>query len=125
MIPHNNRKHVIRASKIYDWVTTTSTINISIPFQRTNPILKVDNYLYCALSDGVKLVYTNEDELEQYGNRGILDPKTVSYINLFINGVLQSPNIYEVEEGYLILKSSDVPQKNTPIILQFITIYQS
>jgi hypothetical protein len=119
------KKHIIRTSKVYDWIKTTSVINVTVPIETVNKVLKVDNYLYCTLSDGVKSVYTNEDELKQYGNRGILDPKTVSYINLFINGVLQPLNIYEIQEGYLILKSIDLPQKNTPIIVQFITITQS
>lgn len=127
MNPRYNRKqktHVIRVPKVYDWIQTTSSINIPIVI-KTDPILKVDNYLYFALSDGVKSVYTDEDALTEYGDQGILDPQTVSYINLFVNGVLQPLNVYEVQKGYLQLKSVDVPQKNTPIILQFITIYQT
>jgi hypothetical protein len=117
--------HVIRLPKVYDWVTRTSKVEISIPFRSITPVLKVDTYLYYALSDGAKSVYTNEDQLKEYGNQGILDPKTVSYINLFVNGLIQPPNVYEVQEGYLELKSSDIPQKNTPIALQFISIYGS
>lgn len=49
----------------------------------------------------------------------------VSYVNLFINGVLQPPVTYEIKEGILQLKTSDVPPEGAPINLQFITIHQS
>lgn len=94
-----------------------------IPLNPFTNIAKVDNYSYYTISDGVKTVYTNEDEIKEYSDRGIPNPNTVSFINLFINGVLQPQSIYEVKEGYLILKTSDVPQTGTPITLQFITIY--
>lgn len=119
------KKHLISTRKVYDWQTALSEIRLSTPIKFFNKISKVDVYQYNALADGVKSIYTNEDELTEYGSRGILDPKTVSYVNLFINGVLQPPNVYEVEKGYLHLKTEDVPRKNTPIILQFITIYYS
>ncbi|WP_339229179.1 DUF4183 domain-containing protein [Oceanobacillus sp. FSL K6-2867] len=105
-------------------VNTSSEFRIKIPIKAAKKINKVDTYQYNALADGESLQYTNKDELKQYGERGILDPKTVSYVNLFINGVLQPPVTYEIQEGILRLKTSDVPPKGTPIILQFITIYQ-
>ena len=83
---------------------------------------QVDTYEYNAISDGNKTVYTNEDELKEYGDRGILNPNDVSFINLFINGVLQPKVLYEVQEGMLLLKSTDVPPKGAPITLQFVTI---
>lgn len=116
-------KHVISVHKVYDWKMTTSKIRIEVPIKKTKKICKVDTYQYNALSDGISSIYLNENELKEYGDRGILDPEKVSYINLFINGVLQPPNTYEVKEGLLHLKINDLPQKNTPIILQFITIY--
>ena len=83
---------------------------------------RVDVYHYNALSDGVKKVYTNADELKEYGNRGILDPNKVSYYSLFINGILQPKANYEIEEGRLTLKTEDVPLKDSTIILTFVTI---
>ena len=118
------KKHVISAQRVYGSQTLTSNIRISIPLKITNNVLKADTYQYNALSDGVSSIYTNENELKEYGERGILDPNVVSYINLFINGVLQPPNTYEVKKGFLRLNTKEVPQKNTPIIIQFITIYQ-
>lgn len=91
--------------------------------QQNDPkVLKVETYQYNAISDGVKKIYTNHDELIQYGKTGILNPNSVSYINLFINGILQPPILYVVQEGILILMSDDVPKKDTPIIIQFIKI---
>jgi hypothetical protein len=122
---NNNNKHTVSVPMVYDWVRSTSTINIRVPFQCTNKnkgIAKVETYQYYATSDGIKSVYTNEDELKQYGSRGILDPATVSFINLFINGILQPPNQYIVELGRLTLTSGDVPEAGSPIILQFVRI---
>lgn len=119
-----NIKHIISAQRVFDGQTSSSEIRISAPIKFSNNVLKATTYQYNALSDGISLVYTNENELKEYGEQGILDPNKVSYINLFINGVLQPPITYEVKKGYLRLNTKDVPQKDTPIILQFITIFQ-
>ncbi|MCQ6281062.1 DUF4183 domain-containing protein [Bacillus sp. EB600] len=47
---------------------------------------------------------------------------TVSFINLFINGILQLQNQYMVELGKITLTSGDVPEAKSPIILQFVRI---
>ncbi|WP_261132621.1 DUF4183 domain-containing protein [Bacillus sp. Marseille-Q3570] len=85
-------------------------------------ILKAETYTYFTLAKGQKRVYTNLDELIQYGNCGILDPEKVSYYNLYINGVLQPSNIYMIKKGRLHLLSSDLPPSGAPIIIQFIII---
>ncbi|MFD1448810.1 DUF4183 domain-containing protein [Oceanobacillus profundus] len=121
----HNKKHIVSTRRVYDMVNTTSEFRIKIPIKPARKINKVDTYQYNALSDGKSLLYTNKDELKQYGNRGILDPMKVSYVNLFINGVLQPPVTYEIKEGILQLKTSDVPPEGSPINLQFITIHQS
>ncbi len=78
-------------------------------------------YQYNALSDGDKMHYTNQDELTQYGGRGILSPDSVSYYNLFVNGVLQ-PNVnYSVSAGNLYLLTKDTPPDNQTVILTFVT----
>lgn len=84
-------------------------------------VLYADVYQYNALSDGIKKIYTNNDEIEEYGDRGILDPDSVSYFNLFINGVLQPKVNYEIQEGLLTLKTEDVPLKDSPVIITFVT----
>lgn len=78
-------------------------------------------YQYNALSDGIRMHYTNADELTQYGDKGILSPDAVSYYNLFINGVLQ-PNVnYAISAGNLNLLTDDTPPDNQTVILTFIT----
>ena len=84
-------------------------------------LLNADVYQYNTLSDGAKKIYTNDDELTQYGDRGILDPNDVSFFSLFINGVLQPKVNYEIQKGLLILKTEDVPIKGSTIIISFIT----
>jgi hypothetical protein len=83
---------------------------------------KVKIYEYFAISDGKTSVFTNQDQLPEYKGPGILDPNTVSYYNLFINGVLQPKQNYHVSEGKLTLKTKDVPMKNAIIALQMIKI---
>jgi len=87
-------------------------------------LLKADVYQYNAFSNGEKRIFTNEDELTQYGNRGILDPNDVSYFNLFINGVLQPKINYEIEKGLLFLKTKDIPLEGSSIIIDFVTFKQ-
>lgn len=84
-------------------------------------LLNADVYQYNTLSDGIKRIYTNDDELIQYGDRGILDPNDVSFFDLFINGVLQPKVNYEIQKGLLLLKTEDIPIKDSTIIISFIT----
>lgn len=90
-------------------------------FSPTKNLLAAEIYQYNARSDGLKKVYTNDDEIKEYGDQGILDPHQVSYCNLFINGVLQPQVNYELHEGLLILKTEDAPLKGSPIIITFVT----
>ncbi|WP_349948399.1 DUF4183 domain-containing protein [Lacrimispora sp. BS-2] len=83
-------------------------------------LLHADVYQYNALSDGIKKVYTSNDELKKYGNRGILNPDSVSYYNLFINGVLQPKVNYEIQKDLLLLKTEDVPIIGSTIIILFV-----
>jgi len=86
-----------------------------------NQLLTAEVYQYNTLGDGK--IYTNQDELTMYGNKGIPNPKLISYQNLFINGVLQPSVNYLVQTGVLALTTSDLPLKGGPISLQFITSY--
>jgi len=90
-------------------------------YKQDRKLLEADVYQYNALSDGKKRVYTNEDELLEYGNKGILNPDKVSYYDLFINGVLQPKTNYEIFEGILILKTEDIPINGSPIVIIFVT----
>ena len=48
-------------------------------------------------------LYTDADGIPQYGTTNILSPSEVSYINLFVNGILQPQPLYEVSTGKLTL----------------------
>ncbi|MCC1488037.1 DUF4183 domain-containing protein, partial [Bacillus tropicus] len=80
------------------------------------------NLLFYTFSDGEKLTYTDSDGLAQYGTTHILSPDEVSYINLFINGILQPQPLYQVSTGQLTLLDNQPPSQGSSIILQFIII---
>ncbi|MFJ7513185.1 DUF4183 domain-containing protein, partial [Peribacillus simplex] len=111
--------------------TGTANITASLPAFGTNAPTSitimdctpptVTNLLYFTFSENQKLVYTNADGLPQYGTTQILSPNDVSYINLFINGIIQPQTTYKVEEGKLTLLDG-APQDGVSIILQFIII---
>jgi len=90
--------------------------------EENNRLMKAETYQYNTLASGKK-VYTNTDELTVYGNRGILDPQQISYLNLFINGVIQPKSNYIVEPGILILKAERVPVEGTPISMKFVSLF--
>ncbi|MED4135913.1 DUF4183 domain-containing protein [Priestia megaterium] len=85
-------------------------------------LILTTNLLYFTFSDGEKRLYTNSDGIDKYGTTEILGPNEVSYINLFINGILQPHTNYKVEENKLTLLTEDVPAEGVPITLQFILI---
>jgi len=91
-------------------------------FTHHNEIMDVTNEQYSAISDGIKKIFTNDDELKTYGDKGIPSPNDVSYFNLYINGVLQPKTNYAVRNGLLKLTTADVPQKGVLIILESIII---
>lgn len=73
---------------------------------------------FYAISNGRCKFISESDGVCDLGQQNILDPCMVSYFNLFINGVLQPKENYEVKSGLIILKTEDVPPKGAPIILQ-------
>ncbi|MGG1368280.1 DUF4183 domain-containing protein [Priestia megaterium] len=78
--------------------------------------------LYVSSSDGEKLEYTDSDASPDSETNQILSPSEVSYMNLFINGMIQPQSNYTVEKGKLILNVNEPLEKTTPIVLQFIII---
>lgn len=97
------------------------TINVS-PGNTPSKRIGLETFQYLALAKDGKRIYTDEDALKQYGSSDILDPYNVSNVNLFVNGVLQPPSIYDVKEGTLSLTSSDLPPNDAPIILLFVIV---
>jgi hypothetical protein len=115
------------------YVPLKATAFFPKPLMRTNIETKQQFLIICpkqvasheffVISDGKKRVFLDEDGLIAYGRQKILNPLTVSYINLFINGILQPKMNYKVEEGKFNLLTEDIPTEGTPIILQMITYY--
>ncbi|WP_343031639.1 DUF4183 domain-containing protein [Metabacillus lacus] len=111
---HNRTKGKTDSPKLFFPVLPVQEIRRSQPRQ-------VHSEEYFAIAKGESKIYTVEDGIEGDGNGSIGDPAKASYINLFINGILQPKTNYEVSEGKLILKTDDVPPDGTPIILQMVT----
>ncbi|WP_060669245.1 DUF4183 domain-containing protein [Oceanobacillus caeni] len=97
----------------------TININISTTEQPT-PTIGLKTFQYITLAEENKRIYTDEDALKQYGSSEIPNPDKISYMYLFLNGVLQPEVLYSVTEGSLELLSSDLPLNGTPIILLFV-----
>ncbi|SMC78866.1 protein of unknown function [Papillibacter cinnamivorans DSM 12816] len=87
-------------------------------------LLKAQAEFYNALSDGNK-IYTDRTELFMYGASGIPEPETASYVNLFVNGVLQPPVNYTVRENLLTLDTLDAPIQKAPVTLQYVRVFVS
>ncbi|MFC0271875.1 DUF4183 domain-containing protein [Metabacillus herbersteinensis] len=83
---------------------------------------KVKVFEFYAISDGYSRIFNEEDGVKELGKQVILDPCKVSYMNLFLNGVLQPKESYVVESGVIKLKTIDVPTKGAPLILQMIKV---
>ncbi|PFB13307.1 hypothetical protein CN412_27730, partial [Bacillus cereus] len=99
----------------------TGATGVTGPTGGIGPITTT-NLLYYTFSDGEKLIYTDADGIAQYGTTNILSPTEVSYVNLFINGILQPQPFYEVSTGKLTLLDNQPPSQGASIILQFIII---
>ncbi|MCG3056038.1 DUF4183 domain-containing protein, partial [Escherichia coli] len=114
MKKNNKNSHSIRAKQVTDWTirSTKLSTKFSLPPLK---IAKTNIGYYYARADEQQRIFTNKDQLPGYGNSGILSPDSVSYTNLFVNGMLQPPAIYKVDEGILELLSTDVPSENTLI----------
>lgn len=88
---------------------------------KSNPnVINVVTSEYISFSDGIKKVYLDSDGVE--GFNVIPNPLTISYSNLFINGMLQPPSSYIIVTGKLTLNTQDVPIPGTCILLQLIKI---
>lgn len=73
-------------------------------------------------SDGQQKTFTITDCLQHIGEQSIINACDVSFMNLFINGVLQPKANYDIQNGTLVLRTIDAPIEGAPIILQTITL---
>lgn len=87
--------------------------------------MDVTDNQYNAVSRAGKKVYTDADELKGYGCKGIPSPNSVSYFNLYVNGILQPQNTYTVEQGILRLTGTDTPPSDALITLESVVIKDS
>lgn len=83
---------------------------------------QVEVFEFYAVSNGDCRIFKDDDGITEVGNQVILDPSMVSYMNLFINGVLQPKENYDVQSGVIKLKTEDLPQKGAPVILQMFKV---
>lgn len=111
------KKVCISTVRIFDSVMTQNETCLSYTITPIN----AEVYQYNALSDGKRGIYTNDDELTQYGDRGILSPENTSFYSVFINGVLQPKTNYLLTEGELSLTTTDIPPKGQPVIISYVT----
>ncbi|PEZ02867.1 hypothetical protein CN326_19265 [Bacillus sp. AFS018417] len=104
---------------------TTRSTGTTRPTETTSPgLISVTNLMFFTVSDGTRLVYTNDDGLPQFGTTQILAPNQVSYMNLFINGIIQPQSSYNVQAGILTIFADEALSPGIPITLQFILINQ-
>ncbi len=97
------------------------------------PTVKTETYRY-KLPGNVELyefymnakenqrVFSYCDQVNEYRSGRIPSPEDVSYMNLFINGVLQPAKNYEVVKDQLILNTVDLPLEKTILILQMVKV---
>ena len=109
-----------------------SNASLPKPFLRF-PVVKPETYRY-RIPRSVELfefymqaranqrVYSYCDQVHEYENGKMPSSEEVSYMNLFINGVLQPAKNYEVVKDKLILKTIDLPLVNTILILQMVKV---
>lgn len=84
--------------------------------------IRANVYQYNAISNGQKKIYVNQDELKQYGNKGLISPDDTSMQQLFINGAIQPNTNYALEKGKLELRTEDVPKAGEPISVSYVTL---
>ncbi|MGE7762412.1 DUF4183 domain-containing protein [Peribacillus sp. NPDC097895] len=89
---------------------------------RTRIPRNIVSYEFYAIANGYQRIFEEKDGITDIGKQIILDPSNTSFMNLFINGVLQPHDNYTVEKGKFKLNTIDTPIKGTPIILQMFVI---
>ena len=75
---------------------------------------------YVAVADGAKTTFRNEDALTEYGDKGIPSPCDISFVTLYVNGVLQPAPVYQMEKG--LLELSGAPETGQYVILESVLI---
>ncbi|MHA6481211.1 DUF4183 domain-containing protein [Paenibacillus sp. strain BS8-2] len=84
-------------------------------------LLAVRTYYYYSIGDGERRLFTLAEALPGYDCR-LPDPSRMSVVNVFVDGMLQSPEVYGAYPGELLFVSNQAPPMNSRIIAQFIAI---
>lgn len=77
---------------------------------------------YIAYSDGKKMIYTQNERAAGTHCSAIPDPRSVTFSQLFINGVLQPVCNYRLAPGKITLLTAEAPLPGAPIILQSVVL---
>lgn len=115
---HTTRQEIACMNRVVDTVTFQSTIRFLYKPQPLN----VKNFLYGAIGDGKKRVFTSNDSLPNYQSSPILSADRVSYLNLFINSVLQPKSSYKIVDGCLKFETRDVPGKGELVVIAYVRL---
>ena len=83
---------------------------------------KVELYEFYMYAKENQRVFSYYDQVDEYRVNEIPSPEDVSYMNLFINGVLQPAKNYKVVKDKLILNTVDLPLEKTILILQMVKV---
>jgi hypothetical protein len=89
--------------------------------RRKRRLLAAHTYYYYAIGDGTRRLFTLEEALPGY-ECALPDPSRMSLINVFVDGLLQSPELYGAYPGELLFVSDQPPPADSRIIAQFIAI---
>lgn len=89
--------------------------------RRKRRLLAARAFYYYAIGDGKRRRFTLEDALPDY-DCALPDPSRMSLINVFVDGLLQSPELYGVYPGELLFVSNQPPPEGARIIAQFIAL---
>lgn len=120
----NNHKLEINAWRM---MMNDSNKPLLLPFpllkQQTlyEPPKPVQMTQFFIIADGQKRQFTIKDCVLPV-DKSFKSREQVSWMNLFINGVLQPDNYYDIVSECLILTTTDIPEQGTPIILQMFTL---
>lgn len=84
--------------------------------------LRTEVTFYYAQGTGGKRDFRKKDAEPGYGSR-IPAPRSYSYAQVFIDGILQSPLSYRLRAGQLRFVSSGIPTAGARITAEFISVY--
>lgn len=89
--------------------------------RRARRVLGLAACYYYALGDGETSVFTMKQALPGYPNK-LPHPARISLANIFVDGILQPPDVCRLEPGGIRFLSLPPPMENAVIVAQFLAI---